>query len=261
MASSENKVLNNAQHFLECGNVECIRNCQFYCDLCNQRMCEQCSDEHQKSPETKNYEIRPYHRGKSWHPIEKCRYHGDKVTDMFCEECQAPICAKCAIQDHHGHAFVDLETVYSEKVALCSAKISRINKYFIPKTRDQKTRLKEDAKEIKTYMDGLRTSMKADAECLKRLVDMVLSKKMEESREIERSLIDSLDIQDKKYDDYISYLNNLKQELNSYSSKYTLSEMIFFVSDEKLGIKPIPKTKEPILPELLVVLERLARRI
>lgn len=25
--------------------------------------------------------------------------------------------------------------------------------------------------------------------------------------------------------------------------------MIFFVSDEKLKIKPIPKTKEPILPE------------
>lgn len=171
------------------------------------------------------------------------------MTDMFCEECQAPICAKCAIQDHHGHAFVDLETVYSEKVALCSAKISKINKYFLPTTEDQKTRLKEDAKEIKTYMDGLRTSMKADAECLKRLVDMVMSKKMEESREIEQSLIDSLDTQDRKYDDYISYLNNLKQELNSYASKYTLSEMIFFVSDEKLRINPIPKTNEPILPE------------
>lgn len=249
MASSENQVLNNAQHFLECGNVGCIQNCQFYCNLCNRQLCEQCSDEHQKSPETKNHEIKPYHRGRSWHPIENCRYHGDKVTDMFCEECQAPICAKCAIQDHHGHAFGDLETVYSEKVALCSAKISKINKYFLPTTEDQKTRLKEDAKEIKTYMDGLRTSMKADAECLKRLVDMVMSKKMEESREIEQSLIDSLDTQDRKYDDYISYLNNLKQELNSYASKYTLSEMIFFVSDEKLRINPIPKTNEPILPE------------
>lgn len=249
MASSENQVLINAQHFLECGNEGCKQNCLFHCDLCNRRLCEQCREEHQKSPKTKNHAIRPNHRGKSWHPVEKCRYHGDKVTDTFCEECQAPICAKCAIQDHHGHAFVDLETVYSEKVALCSAKISQINKYFLPTTQDQKTRLKEDANEIKTYMDGLRSSVKADAECLKRLVDMMMSKKIDrESREIEKSLIDSLNIQDRKYDDYISYLNNLKQELNSYASKYTLSEMIFFVSDEKLKIKPIPETGEPILP-------------
>lgn len=248
MASSENHVLNNAQHFLECGNEGCLQNCLFYCDFCNRRLCEQCREDHQKSLETKNHEIRPYHGGKSWLPVEKCRYHGDKVTDMFCEECQAPLCAKCAIQDHHGHAFVDLETVYSERVALCSAKISEINKYFLPTAQDQKACLKEDASEIETHMESLRSSIKADAECLKRLVDIVMSKKIEESRGIEKSLIDSLKLQERKYDEYISYLNNLKQELNSYPSKYTLSEMIFFVSDEKLKIKPIPETGKPILP-------------
>lgn len=251
MAASTNQVANNAQHFLECGNEGCKRNCQFHCIGCDRRLCEQCKDEHQRSLDAKNHEIRPYQPGKLWHPVEKCRYHEAKVTDMFCEECQAPLCAKCAIQEHHGHAFLDLETVYSEKVALCSGKNSQIDQYFLPTTRDQKARLKEDAKDIKTYMAGLRTSMKADAESLKRLVDIVMSKKIEESRKIEQSLIDSLDAQDKIFEDYISYLNNLKKELNSYASKYTLSEMIFFVSEEKLKIKPIPETNEPIFPEFV----------
>lgn len=41
--------------------------------------------------------------------------------------------------------------------------------------------LKEDVKEIKIYMDGLRILMKVDVESFKCLVDMVLLKKMEES--------------------------------------------------------------------------------
>uniref|UniRef100_K1RCG0 Uncharacterized protein n=1 Tax=Magallana gigas TaxID=29159 RepID=K1RCG0_MAGGI len=52
------------QNYLECGTEDCEKNCQFYCNDCHQPMCEQCRDEHQKSPETKNHEVVHYRQHK-----------------------------------------------------------------------------------------------------------------------------------------------------------------------------------------------------
>ena len=41
------------QHFLICGNEDCEENGQFYCNDCHRPLCEQCRDQHQKSPNTK----------------------------------------------------------------------------------------------------------------------------------------------------------------------------------------------------------------
>lgn len=46
-----------AQHYLVCDNKECNKNCQFYCNHCPRKLCEQCRNKHQVSPDTKNHEM------------------------------------------------------------------------------------------------------------------------------------------------------------------------------------------------------------
>ncbi|XP_061192333.1 tubby protein homolog [Saccostrea echinata] len=115
MAFSKLDIPLMAQHFLVCNTEKCERNCEFYCNHCHHRLCKQCTDEHRRSPKTKNHEVVLYQQRKRPIPVKKCKIHPTKDMDMFCEECQSPVCSKCATQvEHRGHIFTDLESCYAK---------------------------------------------------------------------------------------------------------------------------------------------------
>lgn len=136
MASSKFKVPFTAKHYLVCGTENCESNCQFYCNDCHRPMCEKCRDEHQRSPDTDNHEVVSYQQRKRQLPEVKCNFHVNKDLDMLCEQCQDPVCSKCATKDHGGHSFLDLETVYEEKCTIFLDELTKIEEYFLPTSQD-----------------------------------------------------------------------------------------------------------------------------
>ncbi|XP_062595587.1 tripartite motif-containing protein 2-like [Saccostrea cucullata] len=246
MAESKMDIPRTAQHFLECGIEDCERNCEFYCNPCHQRLCKQCSDEHLKSPENKNHEVVLYQQRKRQLPVEKCKIHPNKDIDMLCEECQVPVCSKCATQkEHQGHVFTDLETIYAEKYADFQKETSKIQDYFLPTSQDLQKEIKKESSEIKHVMDNIRTSMKTEGETLKSLVDTVISENMKQLDQIEHSLLEDLKTQDKTMDDYITYLNNLAKELHRCLSSTETQKLM---SEKKPKIRSIPETTKPVTP-------------
>ncbi|XP_062591641.1 E3 ubiquitin-protein ligase Trim36-like [Saccostrea cucullata] len=246
MALSKMDIPRWAQHFLECGIEGCERNCEFYCNLCHQRLCKQCRDEHLKSPEYKNHEVVLYQQRKRQLPVKKCKIHPTKDVDMLCEECQVPVCSRCVTMgDHERHKFVDLETVYAEKFTLCQQEISKIHEYFLPTSQDLQKEIKKDSSKIKQIMDSIRKSMKTEGESLKSLVDTVISENMKQLDQIEHSLLEDLNVQDKTMDDYITYLNNLVKELHRCLSS---TETLKLMSEKKPKIRSIPETTNPVTP-------------
>lgn len=89
--------------------------------------------------------------------------------------------------------------------------------------------IKEDTKEIKEIMNKIRTSIKIEAEYLKQLTDMVMTDNLEQVKKIEQSLIKELQIQDKNYENYNSYLEDLIKDIHGYLSfdKVTNNPIIF----------------------------------
>ena len=77
-----------SQHYVECDTDGCNRNCQFYCNPCHRPMCEQCRDDHIKSPDTKSHEVVLYRQRIRQLPVVKCKDHPLKDIDMLCKECQ-----------------------------------------------------------------------------------------------------------------------------------------------------------------------------
>eukprot|EP00105_Crassostrea_gigas_P007199 XP_011421372.1 PREDICTED: uncharacterized protein LOC105324011 [Crassostrea gigas] len=238
-----------AQHYLVCGNGNCEKNCQFYCNPCHLPMCEQCREKHQKSPDTKNHEVVPYRQRRRELPVEKCKDHPTKEIDILCEDCKVPLCYKCALQDHQKHTLTDLETIYSERFTLYLREIHKIHQYFLPTTKDIQSDIKEEAKNIKAVMDKIRESMKSGAEFLKSLVDTVTSDNIEQVNKIEESIVENLQSQENKYKEYICYLEDLVKEFQGYlsSTKLQNNPIIFSFSDQ-LKIQPIPKTTKPVPP-------------
>nr|XP_022312755.1 uncharacterized protein LOC111117813 isoform X2 [Crassostrea virginica] len=233
------------QHYLVCGIQDCQRNGQFYCNDCHQPMCEQCKDEHQTSPNNKDHDIVLYRQRKHRLPKEKCKLHPTKNVDIFCRECNTPLCLKCFLgKKHKGHEFDDLEEIYAEKYALWQGEFSKIQKYFLPTSEGLKTDIKEDVKEIKKIMESIRTSMKAAAESLKNLVDEVTSEKIEHTHTMEKSILQMLNSQEETYNDYIKYLGEMSDKFQEYLS--TTNQKL--LSSEILKLKTIPETSKPVPP-------------
>nr|XP_034306141.1 uncharacterized protein LOC117682518 isoform X2 [Crassostrea gigas] len=249
MALPESQIPPDAQHYLVCGTEDCEKNCQFYCNDCHIPMCEQCRDEHQKNKKTKNHEVVPYKQRKRPLPVEKCKIHPTRNIELLCEECQIPICPKCATtKEHRGHVFTDLETVFAEKCSLCHVEITKIRSYFEPTSQDLKKEIAGDVTEIKKIMDDIRTSLKAEAEAVKNLVDTVTSDKIKQVDKIEQSLLQTLNGQNQKIDYYINYLNGLVETFYGYLSPSNIEQLKFFLESENFIIQPIPETSKPVPP-------------
>eukprot|EP00105_Crassostrea_gigas_P044009 XP_019928157.1 PREDICTED: E3 ubiquitin-protein ligase TRIM71-like [Crassostrea gigas] len=250
MALLESQVLDTAQHVLVCRNKDCEKNCQFYCNPCHKPICEQCRDEHQKSPNTKNHEVVPYPERNRQLPVEKCRDHPTKDLDILCDQCNVPLCSKCStIPAHKGHSFTDLEIIYTEKSAACHQENNKIEAYFIPTARDLRNEIKIEATNIKTIMDDIRSSMRDEGKSLKRLVDEVTSDNTEQVNKMEESLREMLQSQDKTYQDYISYLEDFVTKFHGYLSFTPLkNNPIIFPLTELFKIQPIPETIKPVPP-------------
>lgn len=129
----------------------------------------------------------------------------------------------------------------------CHEKISQIQDYFLPISQDLNKDTDKDAKKIKTIMDGIRHSIKAEAECLKEIVDKVTSDKLEQTNIIEKSLFKVLRQQKKTYHDYIEYLKELSKEFQGYLPFSNL-KVLLSAKFEKTKIRPIPETTKPVLP-------------
>uniref|UniRef100_K1QU00 Tripartite motif-containing protein 2 n=1 Tax=Magallana gigas TaxID=29159 RepID=K1QU00_MAGGI len=107
----------------------------------------------------------------------------------------------------------------------------------------------KDTKEIKATMDKIRTSIKAEADILKSLVDTVTSDKIEQINKMEEAYIEKLQSQDATCKDYVSYLEDLVKEFHGYlsSTKLQNNTLIFSLVD-RLNIRPIPETTKPVPP-------------
>ena len=233
------------QHYLVCGTEDCHNNGQFYCNDCHRPLCEQCRDEHLKSPKTKIHEIVLYRRHKHQLPVQECELHPTRNVEIVCRECKTQLCSKCStMKEHKGHNFDDLEEIYARKYALWQGEFAKIQKYFLPTSQNLKTDIEEDAKHIKKTMESIRISMKAEADSLKNLVDEVTSENIEHTHITEKALLETLKSQETIHENYIAYLGNMSDEFQKIL--LTINKKLLF--SETMVIKTIPDTLESVIP-------------
>ena len=236
------------QHYLECDTRDCNQNCQYYCNVCHKRMCQQCRNEHSKSADNKTHEVVLYRQRKRQLPEEKCKLHPTKNIDIRCRECDIPVCSKCCtLQEHQGHHYDDLEEIFAENFARCQIEVSKIQNYFLPTSKDMKEIINDDIVKIKSILESIRTSMKAEAESLKSLVDEVTSENIEQTFSIEKILLEMLESQETTYDEYITYLEKLLKEICKKMANETF-DICSSTIVEQIKIQNIPETTKPGLP-------------
>ncbi|XP_062600381.1 uncharacterized protein LOC134262017 [Saccostrea cucullata] len=89
---------------------------QMHCDTCLVNLCKTCVGEHFSTDLSKPHKIVDFKARKSTLIYPKCTSHDVETCEMYCTQCDIPVCNTCIASDQHlGHRFVKIIEVLSKR--------------------------------------------------------------------------------------------------------------------------------------------------
>ena len=103
MASGQLHPRRSAQDVLLCKT--CNKDpVQLHCELCNIDLCGNCVGKHVVDF-SKQHKVIPFIEKFNAPTYPKCPTHADRQCELFCEQCNIPVCSTCVSNKHRGHVF------------------------------------------------------------------------------------------------------------------------------------------------------------
>lgn len=231
---------------IECENYACAEKCKFYCNSCYTPLCEKCKDVHLSSTVTSCHEVVHYQQRLRSLLMEKCKFHPTRIADICCEECEVTVCSKCTtIPQHKGHAFVDLETICTERFHFYQKKSSEILEYYIPGAHDVEKEIEMNMHILNPLVDDIRISMYEEFQEFMQMADTILSdnlKMLDQMASEHRAEMEDHYI---TIGDYITQLEELLSKYNDDTDVESTDALILFQKHKKdFDIPSIPENRK-----------------
>nr|XP_034305684.1 uncharacterized protein LOC109619662 [Crassostrea gigas] len=103
-----------------------------YCEICYIHLCKACVGEHLLDP-SMEHKVVPFGKRGSTPKYLTCPKHFTKHCELYCEQCDIPICALCISGDHLGHKPVDIIKHIEGKKELLKRDMHELEKCIYPK--------------------------------------------------------------------------------------------------------------------------------
>lgn len=130
---------------------------QLHCEICNKHVCNDCQKEH-LSNEYKEHKVVPFElRG----CITKCQKYSSKICDLYCHQCNIPVCELCASSEKHSdHKILALVKILQNRKRVLQKDLQELGKIIHPKYQEiassifvQKADLNEMFKNLSTAIN------------------------------------------------------------------------------------------------------------
>lgn len=71
---------------------------------------------------------------KYWGSIPKCQKHSTRICELYCKQCDIPICAFCVSSEkHQGHDVEEILKIIERKKLRFTEGLKRFRKYHLSK--------------------------------------------------------------------------------------------------------------------------------
>ncbi|XP_061185127.1 uncharacterized protein LOC133193173 [Saccostrea echinata] len=108
-----------AQELIQCDlcKTEMV---QIHCDTCHVKLCNTCIGEHMTANDsTKKHEIVRFIFRKSIPIFPQCSFHDKEKCEMYCKQCEVPVCITCIASEQHSILDERKEKIIKERKELC----------------------------------------------------------------------------------------------------------------------------------------------
>ncbi|XP_033746854.1 uncharacterized protein LOC117332075 [Pecten maximus] len=207
-----------------CAWCDSVQDVNWYCNDCQEALCDKCKETHQRARRTRNDEVVPIKQANKQAEVvlpEVCKKHPGKTCDLFCTECNVAICSMCFTQKHKQHAFKHFEDEINtqkhymrEQLETLKFKLDQFNEK-LSNRRKESTTFKESVDIICKDVKERGTKLKAGIDSI---VDNVLAELLSLVAEEDKLLQQDCEHDDKSVKQIKQLIEEVEQQSENPSS-------------------------------------------
>ncbi|XP_065929952.1 E3 ubiquitin-protein ligase TRIM71-like [Magallana gigas] len=199
-----------------------------YCDICHIHLCKACVGEH-LSEFAKEHKIVPFAKRGS---TTNCPNHFSKICELYCEQCDIPICVQCTSStQHQGHTFVYIVNILEKQRSALQKDLQELEKLNFPKYQEIASSILVQRATLNSSSQKIASDISKHGEEMHKEID-----------EIIRKLKSDLDEIDSKY---LTVLNKHENDIKHMLSviTQTIADLRKLINSDDAGVVSAYKSR------------------
>ena len=145
------------------------------CENCQTELCKDCVEKH-LTDESKVHKVVSHKQFLSTLRYPTCSIHS-KRCELYCDECDFSVCAKCVSSKHHkNHNVADIMEYYDRKLKIVKKDLQELETSVYLKCQEFESSIIKQREDLKKNSQILTTALKAQGEIWHREIDNIINK-------------------------------------------------------------------------------------
>lgn len=124
----------------------------------------------------KEHKIIPFKKQRS---TTKCPKHSSNICELYCKNCEVPICVQCASSsEHHGHTLVEMIKILEEQKSVPHMDLQELGNFIYPICRGIASNILDQKDDLikKKNTQKIITVITKYGEEMHRQIDIIINK-------------------------------------------------------------------------------------